>query len=184
MANLEAVCKQCHDSAIQAQERGRKSFGADGWPTGAVPVRFGIPFGLGQSQRPMTLVFGPPASGKTHHVNTHKAEGDTVLDLDDIKQELFGARYLDDFSKVKAALNERDARLIRLAHSADADARAWVILTGPTQKEREAWAATLGPLADVVTIRESPEVCAKRILADPERKPVADAQIRAAERWR
>ena len=31
--NLEAVCKQCHDSAIQAQERGRRvSFGADGWP--------------------------------------------------------------------------------------------------------------------------------------------------------
>lgn len=33
--NLEAVCKQCHDSAIQAQERGKRvTFGADGWPEG------------------------------------------------------------------------------------------------------------------------------------------------------
>ena len=32
--NLEAVCKQCHDSAIQSEERGKRvTFGPDGWPT-------------------------------------------------------------------------------------------------------------------------------------------------------
>lgn len=31
--NLEAVCKKCHDSAIQAEEAGKRvTFGADGWP--------------------------------------------------------------------------------------------------------------------------------------------------------
>ena len=33
--NLEAVCKRCHDSDIQSEERsGKPTIGVDGWPIG------------------------------------------------------------------------------------------------------------------------------------------------------
>ncbi len=186
--NLEAVCKQCHDSAIQSMERGNvQQIGPDGWPVDSAPLHYAIPFGTMPAARPVTLVFGRPASGKTTYVNANKAPGDEVIDLDDIKQAMFGDRYTDDWSKVKQALDHRDQLIRGLSQSHTGDhtpGMTWVILTGSSPHERAAWKATLGANAKAVTLHEAPEVCIERVLADPNRKPVAEKMMKAIHDWR
>jgi len=183
--NLEAVCKKCHDSAIQSQERGwRRQVGSDGWPTIEAPKAFGIPFKARASAIPVTLVFGRPAAGKTTYVQNNKKPGDIVIDLDDIKEEMFGSRYIADFAKVRRALSKRDRIIEGLAtYTGRPDTRAWIVLTGSSPTERAAWRATLGAKADMVTITTSAAECKKRVMQCPERKPVAQSLIRVIDQW-
>lgn len=182
-ANLQSLCKRCHDSTKQREERGsNRAVGVDGWPVNDMPLSHGIPFRLGHAKRPVVLVFGRPGSGKTTYVRHRMAPGDTVIDLDDITEAMFGERYIADWSKVKLALDQRDQMMRDLAQPSTAT--AWVILTGSTPAAREAWTQAFGPLARQVVLRESPEVCVQRVLADPARKGVTAAQVNVIDAWR
>lgn len=181
-SNLESACKTCHDGAIQRGERsgnyGRTIERSDGV---AIPANVLYPR-LRPSAVPLTIVAGPPASGKTTFVNEHKRAEDLVIDVDHILAELAGSllrtaevkrRYLH------AALIERNRRLARLADDDSASA-SWFIVGAAPGREREAWASRLG--ARRVILIETPlQICVARIRQDTTRSP--DAGELAVRDW-
>lgn len=86
----------------------------------------------------ITLVVGPPCSGKTTHVRQHAQPGDLVIDWDDIAVELGSHRtHLHAKPMLPLIAAEYDRRL-ELA--ADWPADVWIIRGLPDLAERSAWA--------------------------------------------
>jgi hypothetical protein len=106
---------------------------------------------LRPSAIPLTIVCGPPASGKNHYVRHHAGSTDVVIDLDAIAHELSGEpmhrwdreRWLD------IALRKRNAMLGSLSKQPTWPA-AWLIMTEPSAERRAWWAETMKPKAIVV----------------------------------
>lgn len=139
-----------------------------------------IPMGLPRPGIPVTLVCGAPCSGKTTYVKTYANPGDTIIDVDDYKEQLGGIRWGNDKEitiKAFALRNEalRDLSLKRLG-------RAWFITSAPTEEERMDWKAALGD-AEVVVMQTSIEDCLHRVKDDPARWPYAARLDKAIRRW-
>lgn len=188
LGNLQALCHDCHadKTAAELGKGRRKATGLDGWPIDEQrPSRFGhsdfFPGWLKPSKAELTIVFGPPASGKTTHVRTHAQPGDVVIDLDEITARLSGLPWYSggDFW-LKPAIAARNKMLSDL-HTHDG--AAWFIATGSDDAERAWWINTLRP-AHVVVIRTSKADCLARIAADPRRAAVAGRQAQAIRDWR
>ena len=189
---LEASCKRCHDGTLQREEaRGYSDrIGADGLPvdpahpfhTGKLPRRWGysIPHGMEPSGIPVTLVCGPPASGKSTYVGAHSKPGDVVIDLDVIRKKVGGVMWDQDASVNRRAFAYRAKMLKGLKDRKRG--RCWLIVTAPTPQERETWCKALGD-ATLVVMDTPASVCIKRIMADTERRPQADSMIAAVHRW-
>jgi hypothetical protein len=122
------------------------------------------PIGLRPSVIPLTIVCGPPASGKTTYVKDHAAPADLVIDLDDIGSRLSGGS-LHDWSRnfLVAALDERNRYLRALSKPCSWPA-AWFIVGAPKLKERQWWKEKLQPKTIVVLV-PPPELCHQRIRA-------------------
>lgn len=76
----------------------------------------------------LTLVYGPPCGGKTTFVDTHRSDGDVVIDFD-LLAVAFGSRsshFHDDVFKA-CALVARDGVLARVRRGVNAD--VWLIST-------------------------------------------------------
>jgi 5-methylcytosine-specific restriction protein A len=175
--NWQALCHDCH-SAITAQEGGRWS---------GSPARLTWPADLQPSAVPLTIVCGPPGSGKTRYVAAHAAAGDTVIDLDAIKAELSGLPwYRAGEGWLEPALRRRNALLRGLAapkeQAGGAANAAWFIVGAPRAVERRRWRRMLGA-AEVVVLEVQPLVCAARLKADDRRDDLADKYARLAAAW-
>lgn len=116
----------------------------------------------GTAGRIVTLVAGPPCSGKNHYVEQRRAPGDLVLDMDALRLAL-GSAEMHDVNGghllpfVSAA---RDAVLERLCqpHSLR---RAWVIACAPLAHQR-----AIIPGASVVVLDTSADICHERAAAE------------------
>lgn len=103
----------------------------------------------------MILVAGPPCGGKTTYVNEHAADGDTVLDFDDIVEQITGDRYMRTPTVIAQARAEWTKRL---------PTSDWVIWTAPHRTQR-------GRLrtkhhAAVIVVTASLEACLRRAEAE------------------
>jgi predicted kinase len=154
------------------------------WNSGSrvVPQRqsFSIPHYVRPSAIPVTLVCGAPGAGKTTYVRQHEQPGDVIIDLDDIKQSICNDRYSDDAAVVKRAFRVRGDLIYSLARREAG--RAWLIVVAPTNEERVAWLAALGPKATMQAIDTGRAECHRRIDADPSRRdhrPMLHAEIDA-----
>lgn len=119
------------------------------------------------SKTEVFVIAGPPASGKTTYVREHMRPGDLVIDLDPIKQAL---TYTDWYAAPDAvlpfALEARDAILRRLEQPSEVQ-RAWIILMGAKQAQRDELRRRFNA---TVVVCEVPEVvCLQRIAVDPRR---------------
>jgi predicted kinase len=189
--NLQSICVACHDAKTEAEAAGgqgrrvKQVIGADGWPVQPKrqwedKPRWSIPFGTQPSAIPVTIVCGPPASGKSYYVNANAKPGDVVIDFDVIRKSIGGKKWDQTDSVIRQAFKIR-ADLIRgLAHSTAR--HAWLIVTAPTQGERDAWQQALGN-AEVVVIATPVDQCLARIAADPDRAEAAEAQADAVRAW-
>lgn len=117
---------------------------------------------------PCTVVAGPPGSGKTHYVHTHRLPGDLVLDLDALFSALSGlplyrrpAPLLPFVCEVRDALLERLSRRSDLRH-------AWVITSDPKPPTLHGLASRLA--ARLVVLEVPAEECLRRIEADEQRE--------------
>lgn len=88
----------------------------------------------------VTLVCGPPCAGKNTYVTQHARPGDLVVDLDAIISALSGSASHEHDEAIKAlAFDARDAILARLWSGQHNVNRAWIILTGATEKQRHTY---------------------------------------------
>lgn len=102
---------------------------------------------LEPSAIPLTILCGPPASGKTTYIRDHAQPGDTVIDLDTIITGIdpdyrhWSTPEIDG-QLLNRAIRVRNAMLGSLKRKTEGN--AWFIVAAPTQAERDWWAKTLG----------------------------------------
>jgi AAA domain-containing protein/HNH endonuclease len=189
---LQSLCELCHKSTKAEVERNgyHTAIGANGEPLDPnhpwhAPDKRAIritsathPQWLERSAILLTIVCGPPCSGKTTHVSEHASAGDSIIDLDVIMHEL-NPRFrpwsgLDDGPVLRQALLERNRRLTALATATHG--AAWFIVSAPTVTERTWWQGKLG--GQVLLLNPGPQECKRRALA--RNTPLA---VRGVEDW-
>jgi hypothetical protein len=180
-ANWQSLCEHHHNSDKQSQDiRGFSTrVGLDGWPeddnhptnAGTHKESFSIPHYVRPSGIPVHLVCGAPGSGKSTYARDHARPEDTIIDFDDIRQDIGASRYDNDPNILKRVFKRRDELIRSLA-----DRRigaAWLVVMAPTTAERNAWARALGNTT-IHYINATPDECKQRIAADPMREGAID----------
>jgi 5-methylcytosine-specific restriction endonuclease McrA len=153
-ANLQAMCKPCHDSKT-AHETGF----AGGGTKRLAPAT-------------VTLVCGPPCSGKTTYVSDRAQPGDLVVDWDALAVALGSPHPWDHPAPLTPFIAEaRDAVTARLARSHGVE-RAWIIATAPRDADRR----RLAPEgATVVVLATDEDECVRRARQDSRPAGTIDA---------
>lgn len=157
--NLRSGCKPCHSARTATEQSFGRSVGG---------LDLSIPEGLLPSRIPLTLVYGPPGSGKTTYVQERALPTDLVVDMDAIKAELSGLPwYMAGDTWVAPALKRRNELLASLAAGPSFTA-AWFIVTAGWASHRRKWQSMLKPAATVM-LNVPAEVCIARIRNDARR---------------
>lgn len=146
--NLQAICTDCHKDKT-ADESGHATH-----PTWFEP-----------SAIPLTILCGPPCSGKTTYMTQHAKRGDVTIDLDIIRSSLEPSyrqwtKAIDDVLMNKS-IRLRNAMLGEL-HRSRARA-AWFIVSAPAKAERQWWAKTLN--GEIVLLDPGVAECKRRAIA-------------------
>lgn len=154
LSNLESICISCHNKIHGNQQ---------------------------PAITPVTLVCGPPGSGKTTYVKERMQPGDLVVDMDAIYSALSGLPWYNKPPEllpfVAAA---RDAVIERLQRPSNVR-HAWVIATAPKKAEREELRRKLQ--AEVIILDVSAEECKRRIRQDLRRAEQAVGWDLLIDKW-
>lgn len=117
---------------------------------------------LRPSSIPLTIVRGPPCSGKTTYIKTHAAPSDIVIDLDTIMATLRpGYTHWSgslDPTLLNNAIRVRNAMLGAL--SRQEHRKAWFIVSSPSPAEAAWWHHKLG--GDLLTLQPGIDECKRR----------------------
>lgn len=149
--NIQCLCAECH--AAKTATEAALGFGAATHPEWLQP-----------SAIPITIVCGPPASGKTTYIEERSDPDDTVIDIDRIAQSIEpGYRQwegmLDD-ALLNKSLRVRNEMLASLSRASRG--KAWFIVSAPTQEERSWWHGKLG--GELVLLDPGAEECRRRAI--------------------
>lgn len=133
--------------------------------------------------RKVTLVWGPPASGKTTYVKRHMADGDLVVDLDAIKEAIgFRDRNTFDERLMPVVWDVRDYLYELIANDKlPVGVNVWVIAGVPKRNERYRLTRKLG-VTDSVFLDVSQDECMRRALIDRERTD-KELQLKIIRKW-
>jgi hypothetical protein len=163
---FQTLCKPCHDGQKQKEEVAARAAGLDVY--GGKPAS-SRPDWLRPSVIPLTIVCGPPASGKNHYVRQHARRTDLIIDLDAIAHELSGER-MHRWSRdrwLDMALRKRNALLGSLSKQ-PAWPAAWLIVSEPKAHHRAWWAETMKPTA-IVVVEADEAACMAHAAHDADR---------------
>lgn len=165
VTNGQCLCLKCHavKTAGEASERRSRWSPHPAW--------------LPKPKAHLTVVCGPPASGKTHYVAQHRKPNDIVIDVDSIAHELLSTTG-HNWSRehLPVVMRKRNQMLAELSKLPDR--AAWLIAIEPTATARGWWAEKVGA-KQIIVLETHPRVCDERILADPERS----SQVGSPRRW-
>ena len=129
----------------------------------------------------VTIVCGPPGSGKTSYALNHMGPGDLIVDLDLIWQALTG---LDIYNKPEKILNyvlaAREAIFNEL-EKPDGVERSWIVICGAKRKEREWLRRRFN--AKVLMMDVTKEECLRRVREDKRRAGQERLQGALVEKW-
>jgi 5-methylcytosine-specific restriction endonuclease McrA len=175
---FQTLCKPCHDGQKQREEIAARAAGLDVYGGKRASYR---PQWLRPSIIPLTIVCGPPASGKSHYVRQHADSRDLVIDLNVIAHELSGEpmhrwsrdRWFD------MALRKRNAMLGELSKRPVWPA-AWLIMTEPSAERRAWWAETMKPAA-LIVIEADEALCLAHAALDADRNQQQTMML--VKRW-
>lgn len=161
--NLQPLCEDCHDFKTEQFDTPRY---AQRYMRALIPV---------------TIVCGPPGSGKTSYVKSQAKWGDLIIDLDAIYCALSG---LDWYEKPDALLPfvlvVRDALLRQLSRESKVR-HAWFITSEPRRGVLEKIKVSLG--ANQIMMDTSPTECVRRISQDARRKDKWQQWEKIVNRW-
>lgn len=160
---LQTLCKRCHDGLKRGLEKSDKR----------ASYR---PEWLKASVVPLSIVCGPPASGKSHYVARRMGLNDLVIDLDLIVAHLSASPLRHDWDRerwLQPALFKRNAILGTLSRKPGCT-RAWFVLSEPSAERRQWWQDKLAP--EEIVVLETPEdVCLANAALDKGRDMQATA---------
>ncbi|HTN60258.1 MAG TPA: AAA family ATPase [Devosia sp.] len=166
--NLRPLCRPCHLERTAKDQ----AFGKHQWR----------PDWLRPSTIPLTIVCGPPASGKTSYVAQHAIASDLVIDLDVIAAHLSG-QSLHGWDRAKwltPAIRARNEMLGDIGRPTDRWPRAWLIVSEAKAVNRQWWKDHLQP-ERIVVLETMPTVCMARVRDDPLRP--RERTYEAITRW-
>ena len=117
---------------------------------------------LGYAVREVYLVYGAPLSGKTSWVRENMAEGDLLIDIDDIWQCVSGCdRYVKPNRLKSIVFRVRDSLLDAVKYRFGKWNNAYIVGGYPLQSERERLCRELG--AREIYIQCSRDECIERL---------------------
>jgi 5-methylcytosine-specific restriction endonuclease McrA len=156
--NHQSLCKACHNRKT-VMEDGGFNRGAQSHPEFLRPSLVGL-----------SIVCGPPCSGKSTYVAGRAGLGDVVIDLDVIASEMAGTGLHEwPLTVLGEAIRERNRRLLSLSDPScvarEAPTVAWFIVGEPSARRRAWWARVLQP-REIVVLEVSRHVCAARAMAE------------------
>ena len=165
---FQTLCKPCHDGIKQAIDRAGKKASFH-------------PYWLRPAKIPVTIICGPPASGKSTYVAAHAAPTDQIIDLDQIAAELSGSSLHGWDAKrwLHPALFKRNDLLGRLSGRPSYPA-AWLIVSEPEANWRQWWQDVLCP-EQIIVLEMTEAVCVENAARDHDRDMQATTQ--AIRRW-
>lgn len=172
--NIQCLCEDCH--AIKTATEGAATGGASNHPDWLKP-----------SAIPLTILCGPPCSGKTTYIAERSKPGDIVIDIDVIARNIDptytpwdGKLSTDLLNKAIRTRNEMLGSLARQHRR-----QAWFIVSAPTSEEREWWRAKLE--GDLVLLHPGIDECKRRATqrgTPRAAQGVDEWERRAREPWR
>lgn len=149
--NTRNLCCECH--LIKTSEEGSLSLAAATHPDWLRP-----------SAIPITVVCGPPCSGKTTYINSNSVPGDILIDLDTIQAKINPSHkhWQDwkDSALLSMAIRQRNSLLGGLCQMKRG--KAWFIVHAPSEAERLWWQDKLG--AEIVLLHPGVEECKRRAI--------------------
>ena len=165
--NLQALCNPCHSiKGHLAGELHRPQRDLSG-PYGTTDV---------------TLVAGPPGSGKSTYVHDHAQRGDLIVDYDLIFRAISGLDTHDRPPELRGhVLDARDAILSRLEIRPGEVERAWIIHAAPKAEQRASFRARYN--ARTIVILTPPDVCRARFEQRPSNDDWAGGWEQHLETW-
>lgn len=103
----------------------------------------------------LTVITGPPCSGKTTYARQHALPGDIIVDFDTIAQA-FGSpvTHGHERSVWKVAIEARDAAIKAAIQQSRQGATAWIVDSRPTDQARHTYLAAGGRIVDLTAPRE------------------------------
>lgn len=196
---LAVYCTSCHSKkTARGPEAGAFKAKGTGWDANGNPldqrhpwnggngaltrgaIERRMPTDLKPSRIPLTIVCGPPGSGKSTYVREHAAPGDRVICFDTIMSRITGkGPHEQERRYLGKVLDTRNAMLRGLATDTK-HKRAWFILQGHDPAERRLWAGRLG--GELMVLATPLAECIRRINADPDR-PAERREIMIRNAW-
>jgi hypothetical protein len=164
---FQTLCKGCHDGEKQKEEVAARAAGDDA--AGGRPASH-MPEWLRPSAIRLTMVCGPPASGKSFYVRQHASPSDLVIDLDLIVAELLGQPVSHQWDRerwLQIAVRKRNAMLGDLSKRVSWPA-AWLIMPEPSAERRIWWARKMLPAA-IIVIEADEATCIANAAHDADR---------------
>lgn len=167
LSNLQTLCPLCHLMKTSGEVSTRGASMTPEW--------------LPKTTKPLFLVCGRPAAGKSEHVRKTAQHGDLVIDLELIAGEM-GAS-LADLSKEQtfALIRLRNKRIAEFCKGLTPHPRAFIVTPAGREYIREFW-RDRG--AEIVVIDTPLEICQRRIVAEDMPAERKEKRMQLAADWK
>lgn len=168
--NIQGLCLPCH--AIKTALEQASAGGAANHPGWLRPATCHL-----------TMISGPPGSGKSSLVAAEAGGLDVVIDLDDLAERIApgflpARRWTSEL--LNQAVRARNALLGSLSQMPERS-RAWFVVSAPAEAERVWWAAQLQPRV-VLHLDPGKAECTRRVIQRAPRSAIA-LQVQAVDGW-